>query len=120
MPNVHFAATRKVGNFLFGFPREDTAADYPRSQAGSRAKSCANAPAAWRYWPRSAAPPMSALPPKADMIGRILDVRFVPKGDVAGLSINVRFVQKRTLQKPEVDRAIRLLHRQWKECRAAP
>jgi hypothetical protein len=26
---------------------------------------------------------MSALPPKADMAGRQLDVRFVPKADIA-------------------------------------
>jgi hypothetical protein len=27
---------------------------------------------------------MSALPPKADIAGRQLDVRFVPKADIAG------------------------------------
>jgi hypothetical protein len=31
---------------------------------------------------------MSALPPKADIAGRQLNVRFVPKGDIAGHSIS--------------------------------
>jgi hypothetical protein len=33
---------------------------------------------------------MSALPPKADIAGRQLNVRFVPKADIAGLLVFLR------------------------------
>jgi hypothetical protein len=31
---------------------------------------------------------MSALPPKADIAGRLLDVRFVPKADIGTITVS--------------------------------
>jgi hypothetical protein len=39
---------------------------------------------------------MSALPPKADMVGRDCHVRFVPEADIDNELGNVHFCQKRT------------------------
>jgi hypothetical protein len=33
---------------------------------------------------------MSALPPKADMVQRSWDVRFVPKADINGCEVTIR------------------------------
>jgi hypothetical protein len=58
--------------------------------------------------------PMSALPPKADIAGRQLNVRFVPKADIWRSACRQRRNQRRPSQvragKARHDEAINLRH----------